>query len=669
MLDTQKLGTKLSLGFGLLLFIASLLGLAAIISMERIRGESDSLAHQHIPGWDLAGDILNLQYQTGYRIGAYSFNHDDDWLSNGRTLLGELAVLLERSAKAADGDANQRHLLPMLSEIRKALDAYGTSIDKTVGNVRRIKSARRDIERQGETFGAAIAAYRQSQYESMSKQIKAKDTAEELQIRLERIASATQILDLSHETLIGTWTAEANRDMETLSHTAKNAGKLLGMIDTLIGTTRQQVNLDRLAIVRESVLKYRRTVSELVAAAQEENLIRSERFKAYDAVLERANAFIDDTKQTALGGANQTTKDVALAKGVLIVGLSIALLIGIAIAFLITRDTLRQLGGEPALAVAIVQRVATGDLSQDIPLRPGDGASLLAAVASMQSSLRTLMQNVSAGSSQLAAAAEQLSATAEETRHQVRRQQAETELVATAMNEMTATVEEVARHAAGAAGAARDTDQAADIGSRVVTETIEAINVLAHDVESAGQVIARLSDDSQEIGAVLDVIRGVAEQTNLLALNAAIEAARAGEQGRGFAVVASEVRTLASRTQASIQDIHEKIERVQGGSTGAVRAIERGREKAMRGVEQARLAGDSLRTIATAVSSINDMNTQIASAAEEQSAVAEEINRNLHGITEAVEQTAAGSNQIAAASEELARLAVTLQEGIGQFRL
>ncbi|MBN2886545.1 MAG: MCP four helix bundle domain-containing protein [Chromatiaceae bacterium] len=374
------------------------------------------------------------------------------------------------------------------------------------------------------------------------------------------------------------------------------------------------------------------------------------------------NLSADESLDDALSSSNTT---IAWTLGIMVVGLVVAVALGIGL----TQDTLRRLGGEPAYALEVVNRVAEGDLGVPIRLRPGDSTSLLAGLARMLEAMRRLLGEVSGIGSQVASAAEQLFATSEHERDQVRRQQNETDKVAAAINEMTATVENVAHHAADAARAARETDREADAGAEVVEQTVSAIETVAHDLEAASQVIARLSEDSREIGAVLDVIRGVAEQTNLLALNAAIEAARAGEAGRGFAVVADEVRTLASRTQASTRDIQEKIERVQSGSASAVEAMEQGRARARASVVQARRAGESLLTINGSISTINDMNTQIASAAEQQSAVAEEINRNVHSISQVVEETASGANQIADASGELSRLAAQLQERLRQFQL
>ncbi len=239
-------------------------------------------------------------------------------------------------------------------------------------------------------------------------------------------------------------------------------------------------------------------------------------------------------------------------------------------------------------------------------------------------------------------------------------QKGEVDQVATAMTEMSATVHEVARNATEAAEAAQRADEETGKGKMVVSQAIEAIDLLANEVNDAAQVIHRLEQDSDEIGAVLDVIRGIAEQTNLLALNAAIEAARAGEQGRGFAVVADEVRTLAQRTQQSTQEIQNMIERLQSGAQDAVKAMEQGRSRAQVGVEQAAEAGVSLETIAQAVGTISDMNTQIATAAEEQSVVAEEINLNIVSISDMADKIAGESGsggvdatQISSACDEI----------------
>ncbi len=287
----------------------------------------------------------------------------------------------------------------------------------------------------------------------------------------------------------------------------------------------------------------------------------------------------------------------------------------------------------------------------------------------MLEKFEALIQQVSSSSTQLASASEEVSAVALESAKNVEQQRAETEMVATAINEMTATVHEVAQNAQNASGAAASADNEAQSGKAVVSQTSQAIEQLATEVENAAMVIHTVEEDSESIGSVLDVIKNIAEQTNLLALNAAIEAARAGEQGRGFAVVADEVRTLASRTQESTSEIEAMIVKLQSGSKQAVEVMENGRSQAQEGAEMAKEAANSLDAIVNSIASINEMNTQIAAAAEEQSAVSEEINKNVVNISSISEQTASGAEQTTSASAELSRLATDLQGLIEQFKV
>lgn len=245
--------------------------------------------------------------------------------------------------------------------------------------------------------------------------------------------------------------------------------------------------------------------------------------------------------------------------------------------------------------------------------------------------------------------------------------QSETDQVAAAMHEMSTTVQEVARSATEAAVAANQAQQEAGKGRKIVGEVVTAINSLAGEVDQAAHVIQRLEGESRNIGMVLDVIQNIAEQTNLLALNAAIEAARAGEAGRGFAVVADEVRTLASRTRASTQEIQKIIEGLQGGAAEAVQVMVKGRTRAQSSMQQVAQADDALDSITQAITRINDMNTHIASATEEQSVVADEINRNVNAISQQSKETAGNAERISASTTELATLVDKLEMLVTQF--
>jgi methyl-accepting chemotaxis protein len=247
------------------------------------------------------------------------------------------------------------------------------------------------------------------------------------------------------------------------------------------------------------------------------------------------------------------------------------------------------------------------------------------------------------------------------------RQQGETAQVATAMNEMVATVQEVAKNTGEAAHAAEVSDEKTKAGKALVVETRSTIHNLAGEVERSAEVIDQLKGDSEKINSIMDVISGIAEQTNLLALNAAIEAARAGEQGRGFAVVADEVRTLAQRTQDSTSEIRDMIEHLQSGIGDAVSVMARGRDQAGTAVSQADETGLALDSILESVATIHQMNIQIATAAEEQNAVAEEMNRNVVTINELSEHSTLASREVATSGQELADMAKKLKELVTQF--
>jgi methyl-accepting chemotaxis protein len=310
------------------------------------------------------------------------------------------------------------------------------------------------------------------------------------------------------------------------------------------------------------------------------------------------------------------------------------------------------------------------DLSRRIEIDTRDEIGMAAAAFNkMVGKFRSSMDHVSSVTRQLSTMADRVSSVSHETVQAVMQQQSQTDQVATAMHEMTATVQEVAKHAADTAHASQAANEEAKHGALVATEALGGIEVLMREIGRAGQVIHVLDEKSASINTVLEVIRSIAEQTNLLALNAAIEAARAGEQGRGFAVVADEVRTLATRSHGATQEIRKLLEQLHAGVRDAVQAVTMAQAKAHEGESQVEKSAEALGTIAGGVANINDMNLQIATAAEEQTAVAEEINRNVVNISQLADQTSEGAKQTSQVSEDLVRLSNQLAEMVGRFRI
>ncbi len=369
-------------------------------------------------------------------------------------------------------------------------------------------------------------------------------------------------------------------------------------------------------------------------------------------------------------GVNKYEEHKAKTQGNIIMGL-VFMAISVVVAFVVFVVFIQLQILAPANSlVKNMGRMAVGDFSHPIVSKNSDEfGQIRRSSEKVRQSLGEIISTVRESTDMLVAEVGTLGEVVSSTREGVLEQHTQTEHVATAINQMTATVQEVSRSAGSASEAANSADAEAKNGSAVVSRTVENIGMLTQEITKTAETVESLSKDSEQIDTVLDVIRGISEQTNLLALNAAIEAARAGEAGRGFAVVADEVRALASRTQESTQEIQTMIERLQEGSKNAVAAMNRGQEDAQGSAAQAAEARAALETITRAVASINEMNAQIATASGEQSSVAEEINRNIISIATVAENSAQGAQLIEASNLKLTSLAKDLSDHMAHFRL
>ncbi|MDU8457281.1 methyl-accepting chemotaxis protein [Pseudomonas syringae group sp. J254-4] len=375
---------------------------------------------------------------------------------------------------------------------------------------------------------------------------------------------------------------------------------------------------------------------------------------------------IDSNKRQIKEGAEAADRLQSTSVFMLSAGIVIAFVVAVMLGIVITR----MITGPLRSAIDVAQRIASGDLTQSVSSTRGDEAGhLLNAIGTMQGNLKRTIQEISSASDQLASAAEELGAVTEESTRGLTRQNDEIQQAATAVNEMTAAVEEVARNAVSTSEESKALATDAASGRGQVDDTVKGIGTMVSEITESTGSVTTLAGHVRDISKVLEVIRSIAEQTNLLALNAAIEAARAGEQGRGFAVVADEVRALAHRTQASTVEIEGMIGTVQSGADGAVAAMSKSLATATNTQGLAQRAGSALEKITIGVGTINERNMVIASASEEQAQVAREVDRNLVNIQELSAQSAAGANQTSASSQELSRLATSFNTMVAQFKL
>lgn len=455
-----------------------------------------------------------------------------------------------------------------------------------------------------------------------------------------------------------------------------NILRLIGELNTaesayekLIVSDNERQAFNNYVRQRSDYMQVQSRVARLGLGGQDDEaltLITSQLNPLADSMVESLNALqrINVAGAAEAGEASQAS--YTSAQRMVIIFIVLAALLTVFLAWILTNSIVRPIRE----AVEATERVATGDLTQPIRATGKDEpARLLTALAKMQNQLRDTLQGIVSSSTQLASAAEELNAVTEDATRGLQRQDDEIQQAATAVNEMSAAVDEVASNAVSTSEQSRATSDTAMEGQQQVVRTVASIDKLSGTIQATANEVQELAEKAKNISRVLDVIRAIAEQTNLLALNAAIEAARAGEQGRGFAVVADEVRALAHRTQQSTSEIEEMIGTIQQGTERSVEAMNMSKTMAGSTLEQADAAGKALEVITAAILQINERNLVIASAAEEQAQVAREVDRNLVNIRDLSTQSAAGAEQTSSSSRELSRLAVDLNDLVNRFKL
>ena len=632
----EKLGnvsvkTKLAVGFGLVLVLTLLItftgwtGLGGVISRGDKLGFIASLN-------ELTKDLRQARLDYEMRRG-----------EQGPGLVNELMDKLDSGLKTARSQLEQPADIAIIDEQLAAVAKYRQAFSAMVQAGAHREDARSKL---GATADSAVV-----RVSEIEKTLLQGDSV----TQFNSVVELSKLIQQARFQVRGyTYSAKAEAEqpaLDAISNALKNLDSLRSQLPEQYGANLLEAN-DALKAYLAAVSQFRD--SQVASAA------------ALKAMAEQGDLLFDRSKKLTASQTVVRDNDATQAKQLLMLATALALAFGLFAAWAITRQIVIPL----SQTLKVAERVAAGDLSHNlVSQRQDELGQLQRAMQSMTMGLRDLIGGISDGVTQIASAAEQLSAVTEQTSAGVNNQKVETDQVATAMNEMAATVQEVARNAEEASEAAVAADQQAREGDQVVGEAIAQIERLATEVGNSTVAMGELKRESDKIGSVLDVIKSVAQQTNLLALNAAIEAARAGEAGRGFAVVADEVRSLAQRTQKSTEEIEELIVGLQSGTQQVATIMDNSRGLTESSVELTRRAGHALGNITRTVSTIQAMNSQIATAAEQQSAVAEEINRSVLNVRDISEQTSSASEETASSSAELARLGIYLQTLVGRFRV
>ncbi|MCI3910395.1 methyl-accepting chemotaxis protein [Pseudomonas viridiflava] len=625
---------KLALGFGAVLFFTAILALVGWTSLDKLIYRTDRI-----------GDITQLGNKlTDLRIARLQYMLTDGDETAAQNMQGKLDTFKKHQQSLLGTFTNPVNVKP-LSQLTDVIRAYEASLNQMRAVYQTSARVRAEMTANATTATQSIDALN-----SAVLQMDPSDPARFDQVQW--VNTARQDLTLVRYEVRG-YTGKPDDKSE------KAAFQQLDTAIQHLDGLKSTFGAARVAQLENGLRSYRSSVEAFKATTVEAATVRKDLTTQGATIVKLGDELYD--LQMKLGD-----DDTAQARSLQIGCILLVLVLGILAAVIITRQITRPLQE----TLAIVDRIASGDLTHnEVVTRRDELGVLQQGIQRMGATLRDLISGIRDGVTQIASAAEELSAVTEQTSAGVNSQKVETDQVATAMHEMSATVHEVARNAEQASVAAADADKEARAGDKVVGEAIGQIERLAAEVVRSSDAMTVLEQESDKIGKVMDVIKAVAEQTNLLALNAAIEAARAGEAGRGFAVVADEVRGLAQRTQQSTEEIESLVAGLQNGTRQVSEIMLGSRTLTDSSVELTRKAGVSLESITRTVSNIQAMNQQIAAAAEQQSSVADEISRSIVNVRDVSEQTAEASEETAASSVELARLGGQLQMLVSHFRV
>ncbi|SME87874.1 methyl-accepting chemotaxis protein [Desulfovibrio gilichinskyi] len=693
-LKDVKLGKKLGLGFAAILTIMTVLGVTTIINMNIAGAGSNDLARMYIPEMSNAIEVQKTSLLTMHAMRGFTMSEDEAYWTESQKLLSELNTHLNDAKALSDK-------FPQLVELRKnvekataAVDQYASLATTTREIHDELKKARVIMDESAKKFMKSASEYLQGQNIKTSAQITAQASPEKLNLRLFKITSLNNVINIGNNIQINNFKAQAERDLTTLAETIKEFPKIDNILEEIKKVTTQEVDINSLNSIKEESGKYHNAMISFYDNMQKSRQLDLNREEAANQIIVAAQATTDTSLGQTQKVASKSAHDLEIATWVISIGLIVAALIGILVAIWLTKS----ITGPMTKGVIFATKVADGDLNQTLDIHQKDEAGQLAlAMSKMVANLKLKISEAEQKSKEadheskratiamteaeaakskaesgrkviidaakrldivverMTTASEELAAQVEQASRGAKLQTERVSETATAMEEMNATVMEVSMNASNAA---KESDKArgkAQEGSAVVGKAVNSIQNVQIQIGDLKGHMSSLGKQTDDIGSIMHVISDIADQTNLLALNAAIEAARAGDAGRGFAVVADEVRKLAEKTMDATHEVGEAIKNIQTGSHSSITSMDKAVQMIEESTELSKLSGESLTEIVALVNLTTDQVQAIATAAEQQSATSEEINRAVDEINSISSETSTSMGQSAIAVEELVR--------------
>lgn len=654
---------RLILGFSGLTFMLIVIGVLTWVNLSALGNRVNEIVEWKIPAVKSAVDIHAGAYDATIEQLNYLLYESAEAHERANTVLDKMVKDLEALDTIAV-EFDDRDLLQQAEAVKSNVAEFRLLYERGVQALLDNRKAVETMVKNGKSVLEQADSFAAKQEHEYSQLLKSGAPQEALNIKVQKYILVKEIQSLVYTIIQHEKQERLYKDRSFYQQMQQELPQLMQLYDDLQNVSRERVEREKIQVARTATENYTEAAALWIKNDNDlKDIVDKMNLIAAEARSSAAAAELDGWSKAEEMG-KRTVEQVTQAYWMILITLLVGVSIGIGSSILIPKNIIASI---EALSI-FSKRFGKGDLTARTHFKPTDEIGVMAqefdyAAANLQTIFRRINDNTLALTEQSDAMASMM----DKNFSSIKEQKMHTEQVASAINEMVVTVEDVSKSASQAASAAGDADVQAKKGNHVVAQAVQSINQLAAEIDAATTVINQLEDDVGNISSVLDVIRSVSEQTNLLALNAAIEAARAGEHGRGFAVVADEVRTLASRTQSSTDEIQSMIEKLQHGARKSVEAMKASHQMTGDSVQQANDSGAALQSITHSVTTINDMNSQIATSAEEQTAVAAEISKSISTINQISEQSVSVANDTSKSSREVAHLANELKTAVSQF--